>query len=369
MKSVGRILPRKVGLAFSLVALIFLVMVLSIASAGLLAYLLYRAGALDMSRTDSYRGIYVLLYISIFLGVVIAALLSRRSVKPIRDLMEATDRVAKGDFSSEVEVKGSIVFELDALAASFNKMVRELQGIETLRSDFVRNFSHEFKTPIVSISGFAKLLREGNVSDEDKQDYLNSIIQESERLVDLSSSILSLSKVEHTEILSERTVYRLDEQIRLAILLMEPKWSAKNLHLDIVLEEAVELFGNKNLIQQVWINLLDNAIRHTERGGTLKVGLWRSGRTAVFRLEDNGCGMSEETMRRMFDQFYQGDASRSMTGNGLGLTLVKRIVDFCEGTIEAQSELGKGSVFTITLPLGMEVAAAIRDQPAVDGVT
>jgi signal transduction histidine kinase len=354
MKWIQKILPEKISLAFSLVALVFLIMVLSIVSAGLLAFLLYRVGVLDMNQSDPYRGIYVLLYISIFLGVVIATLLSRRSVKPIRDMMEATDKVAKGDFSAEVEVKGSFVFELDALAVSFNKMVRELKGIETLRSDFVRNFSHEFKTPIVSISGFAKLLKKGNISDEDKQEYLNSIIQESERLVDLSTSILNLSKVENIEILSEKTVYRLDEQVRLAILMLEPKWSAKNLHLDIALDDDIDIFGNKNLIQQVWINLLDNAIKHTESGGTLKVGLWQSGRRAAFRLEDNGSGMSDETMRRMFDKFYQGDTSRSMTGNGLGLTLVKRIVDLCEGTIEVQSELGKGSIVTIKLPLGAE---------------
>lgn len=354
MKAIQKIFPKKISLAFSLVALVFLVMVLSIISAGLLAFLLNGVGIIDLHQSDPYRGIYVLLYISVFLGVVIAALLSRRSVKPIREMMEATNKVAKGDFSAEVEVKGSFVFELDALAVSFNKMVRELKGIETLRSDFVRNFSHEFKTPIVSISGFAKLLKEGNVSAEDKQEYLSSIIQESERLVDLSTNILNLSRVENIEILSDKTVYRLDEQIRLAILMLEPKWSAKNLHLDIALDDDIEILANKNLIQQVWINLLDNAIKHTDSGGTLKIGLWQNGRRAAFRLEDNGCGMSDETMRHIYDKFYQGDTSRSMAGNGLGLTLVKRIVDLCEGTIEVQSELGTGSVFTIKLPLGTE---------------
>ena len=353
MKPILRLLPKKISLAFSLVALVFLVMVLSVASAGFLVFLLNRAGWIDLNRPDSYRGIYVLLYISIFMGVVIAALLSRRSVKPIRDMMEATDRVARGDFSVRTTVKGSVVFELDALAVSFNKMVQELKGIETLRSDFVRNVSHEFKTPIVSISGFAKLLKQGNLSEEEKQDYLDRIIQESERLVELSTSILYLSKVENTEILSEKTIYRLDEQIRLAILMLEPKWSAKSLQLDIALED-VAILGNKNLLQQVWINLLDNAIKFTDSGGKLRIALRQRGQEAIFRLEDNGCGMSEETMRRMFDKFYQGDPSRSMTGTGLGLTIVKRIIDLCQGTIEAESELGRGSVFTIKLPLGMD---------------
>lgn len=349
-----RFLPQKISLAFSLVALVFVVMVLSIGSAGLLAFLLYRTGLLDMNEPAPIRGVYVLLYISLFMGVVIATLLSRRSVRPIRDMMEATGKVAKGDFSAEVTAKGSIVFELDVLAASFNKMVQELRGIETLRSDFVRNFSHEFKTPIASISGFAQLLKKGDLSERDKQEYLDSIIQESERLVGLSTSILNLSKVETIEIVSERSVYRLDEQVRLAILMLEPKWSARNLQLELALDEEIEINSNKNLLQQVWINVLDNAIKHSKSGGTLKIGLWQRGGDAVFRLEDLGCGMSEETMRRMFDKFYQGDASRSTTGNGLGLTLVKRIVDLCEGTIEVESELNRGSVFTIRLPLGQK---------------
>ncbi|MFS0722382.1 ATP-binding protein [Paenibacillus sp. 1P07SE] len=333
-------------------ALVFVVMVLSIGSAGLLAFLLYRTGLLDMNQPEPIRGVYVLLYISLFMGVVIAALLSRRSVRPIRDMMEATSKVAKGDFSAEVRAKGSIVFELDALAGSFNKMVQELRGIETLRSDFVRNFSHEFKTPIASISGFAKLLKKGDLSEQDKQEYLDSIIQESERLVGLSTSILNLSKVENIEIVSEKSVYRLDEQVRLAILMLEPQWSARSLHLELALDEEIDICGNKHMIQQVWMNLLDNAIKHSNSGGMLKVGLWQRGGEAVFRLEDHGSGMSEETRQRMFDKFYQGDASRATAGNGLGLTLVKRIVDLCEGTIEVESELHRGSIFTIRLPLG-----------------
>lgn len=353
MKSIQRWLPKKITLAYSLVALVFFVMVLSVASAGLLAFLLTRVGWIDLNQPVSYRGIYVLLYVSIFMGVVIAALLSRRSVKPIRDMMEATAKVAKGDFSAQATVKGSVVFELDALAVSFNKMVQELKGIETLRSDFVRNFSHEFKTPIVSIRGFAKLLKEGRLSEEDQREYLDHIIQESERLVELSTSILNLSKVEHLEILRDKTIYRLDEQIRLAILMLETKWSAKALGLDIALDD-VAIHGNKNLLQQVWINLLDNAIKFTNSGGTLKIALHQSGQQAVFRLEDDGCGMSEETMRRMFDKFYQGDPSRTMAGTGLGLTIVKRIIELCEGTIEVDSVLGQGSVFTIKLPLGLD---------------
>lgn len=345
--------PGKISLAVSLVGLVVVVIVLAILSAGFLIFSLNWLGIIDIfNESNRYMPLFVMIYIFIFQSVVIAALLSRRSVRPIRDMMKATDEVAKGDFS--VVVKGSSVFELDSLAASFNKMVQELKGIETLRSDFVRNVSHEFKTPIASISGFAKLLREDDLSENERKEYLESIIQESERLVELSTNILHLSKVDNMNMISEKITYRLDEQIRLAILMMEPKWSAKNLHLDARLEDEIDLFGNKNLIHQVWINLLDNAIKFTDSGGTLEIGLWQSEGQAIFRLRDTGCGMSEQTMRHMFDKFYQGDVSHAMAGNGLGLALVNKIVELSEGAIEVQSELGKGSVFTVKLPLGTE---------------
>lgn len=353
MKQIIKTLPTKISLTVSLVALVFLVMLLSILSAGLIAFLLSKFCILDLdSNSNSIRAIYIMMYISIFLGVVIATLLSQRSVKPIREMMKATHKVAEGDFS--VTVKGSFVFELDALAISFNKMVQELKSIEIIHSDFVRNFSHEFKTPIVSITGFAKLLLAGDVSDEEKQEYLNIIVQESERLVHLSTNILNLSKIENAEMIGHKSTYSLDEQIRLAIVMLEPKWSQKNIDVEINLEDEIEILGDKNLIQQIWVNLLDNAIKYTESGGIIKISLWRNGQWATFRLEDNGSGMSDETMRHMFDKFYQGDASHSLTGNGLGLTIAKRIIELCNGIIEVHSELGKGSVFIVKLPLNSE---------------
>ncbi len=352
MKQIKKSFPPKISLAVSLVALVFLVMLLSILSAGLIAYLLIKLGIIDLEGSASpIRAISIMVYISIFLGVVIATLLSRRSVKPIRDMMKATESVSQGNFS--VMVNGSFVFELDALAGSFNQMVQELKGIETLRNDFVRNFSHEFKTPITSISGFAKLLQAGDASDEETQEYLTIIVQESERLVHLSTNVLNLSKIESTEIIRERTIFCLDEQIRLVIVMLEPKWSNKNLHIDIRLEDGIEILGEKNLIHQIWVNLLDNAIKFTNSGGVIKVGLWRCGQKAILRLEDSGCGMDDETKLHIFDKFFQGDTSHSLAGNGLGLTLVKKITELCEGTIEVQSEIGKGSVFIVKLPLGI----------------
>lgn len=339
---------RKISIAVMFVLIVFLVMLLSVVSAGMIAFVLNIIGFLDISNeTNPYMPFLVMIYIGVFMGVVIAALVSRQSVKPIRDIMKATDKVAKGDFS--IVVSGSPIFELDSLSNSFNKMVGELKGIETLRSDFVNNFSHEFKTPIISIKGFAKLLKESDLTDDERQEYLNIIISESERLAALSTNILNLSKIENTEIISEKTAYMLDEQVRLAIVMLEPKWSAKNLNIDISLEDNIQIIGDKNLLGQVWVNLLDNAVKYTDNGGTIKVSLWKGGHCVTFRLEDNGCGMNDEALRHMFDKFYQGDNSHAIAGNGLGLTLVRKIIELCGGSIEVQSRVGKGSVFLVTL--------------------
>jgi signal transduction histidine kinase len=322
-------------------------MILSIISAGLIAFILKFFGILNLNKETN--PIFVIMYTFVFSGIIISTILSRRSVKPIRDMMKATDKVSKEDFS--IKVNGSFVMELDSLAVSFNKMVQELKSIETLRNDFVGNFSHEFKTPISSISGFAKLLKEKDISENEKHDYLNSIIQESERLVELSTNVLNLSKIENTEIMSDVTTYILDEQIRLVILMLESKWKAKDIYIDIMMEENIEIVGNKNLIHQIWVNLLDNAIKFSSDGGTLKIGLWKVGQSAIFRIEDNGCGIQQETIDRIFEKFFQEDTSHATTGNGLGLTLTKKIVELSKGNIEVSSKIGVGTIFTIKLPI------------------
>lgn len=342
-------MKKRMSLAVSLTVFVFLVMVLSVVIGRLCTYLLefiFGSSILE----NGFLAFFALLLTSVSIGTSITALLSRWMVKPVRNMIKAIEDVAKGDFS--VTVKGSSIPELESLAASFNKMVRELAGIEMLRINFINNFSHEFKTPIVSIKGFAKLLKEGGLTSEEEQEYLDIIIQESKRLVDLSTNVLNLSKVENTEIISEKEVYALDEQIRRAILILEPKWSAKNLSVDVDLE-SINIYNNAPLIQQIWVNLLDNAIKFTDSCGKLQVSLRCVNSSIRFCLQDNGHGMDEETKQHIFDKFYQGDTAHAITGNGLGLTLIKRIVSLCNGHIEVESSLGKGSTFTVFLPSGM----------------
>jgi len=344
------------SLVVSLMLYMFISMVLTVLVAALLLFFLNRTGIIDLgfrfgngdAQVLRFARVLVLMTIfSIVTAPAIAAFFSKRALKPIQNLIHATQQVAQGDFSVHIEGKG--VSELEELSNSFNKMTGELSSIETLRSDFINNFSHEFKTPIVSIRGFAKLLKESNLTDAEKQEYLEIIIAESERLSELSTSVLNLSKYESIEIIAEKAPFQLDEQIRRAILLTEPKWQKKNLDIHVEMDEIV-FNGNENLTQQIWINLLDNAVKFSRQGGMLEIRLADFDDSISFSIQDDGLGMDEETRGHIFDKFYQGDKSHKQSGNGLGLPMVKRIVALHDGTIQVDSSPGTGSVFTVVLP-------------------
>lgn len=199
---------------------------------------------------------------------------------------------------------------MEELSHSFNKMTQELAGIETLRRDFINNFSHEFKTPIVSIRGFAKLLKENNLSEEERQEYLDIIITESERLAVLSTNVLALSKYENLEIITDKAPFRLDEQIRKTIILMEPRWTSKEITVNVELNKII-YNGNEDLIQQVWLNLLDNAIKFSYKGGLINITLEAVNEGVRFAIQDDGPGMDDQTQVHIFNKFYQGDISHS----------------------------------------------------------
>jgi signal transduction histidine kinase len=346
-------LRKRWGLAASLVFYVFITMIAAMALAALLVILLSHIGliypGIDLREADflAFSDLIAMFLFSVVLGCAIAAFFSKKALLPIRNIIEATNKVADGDFSVTVETGG--IPELEELSQSFNRMTKELSSIETMRSDFINNFSHEFKTPIVSIRGFAKLLREGDLTEEEQNEYLEIIFTESERLANLSTSILNLSKYEAIEIITEKSTYRIDEQLRRAILLTEPKWSAKNLSLDIQMDEA-SFCGDADLTQQLWLNLLDNAIKFSNEGGNIKVSSIDSSLAIYFTIQDDGIGMDEETKQRIFDKFFQGDKSHKQQSNGLGLAMVKRIVELHGGKIIVDSSLGNGSVFTVVLP-------------------
>ena len=281
--------------------------------------------------------------------VMLYAGMGRAKLKPMSDLVQAMQAVSEGDF--DVRVDGSNVSgDMGELVSSFNDMARELGGLELFRKDFINNFSHEFKTPIVSIRGFAKQLEREDLTEAQRREYLDIIISEADRLANMSSNVLLLSKLENQSIVTDKTVYRLDEQLRRCLLLLEKQWTEKEIELDLDLEE-LEYLGNEEMVQHVWMNLIGNAVKFSPRGGTVRLRLRREGNAALAQVADCGEGMDDATRRRVFEKFYQGDSAHAAEGNGLGLSLVKRIVDLCGGTIDVESAPGQGATFTVRLPL------------------
>ena len=281
--------------------------------------------------------------------LMLAAGMGRSKLRPMDDLVRAMQRVSRGDFSVRVDAE-DVPGDMGELASSFNDMATELGGLEMFRKDFINNFSHEFKTPIVSIRGFAKQLERDDLTDEQRREYLDIIVTESDRLANMASNVLLLSKLENQTIVTDREDYRLDEQLRRCVLLLEKQWSEKDLEPDIELEE-ITYHGNEEMMNHVWVNLLNNAIKFSPPGGTLTVRLSREGDVAVCSVGDQGPGMDGETRRRIFEKFYQGDTAHATEGNGLGLSLVRRIVDLCGGGVEVASTPGEGATFTVRLPL------------------
>ena len=277
------------------------------------------------------------------------ALASRRAVSPFVELSDATKQIAAGNFDISIgctHKKGGP----KRLADDFNLMAQELKANEYLRKDFISNVTHEFKTPLSIISGYAELLDCDEISDRDRHEYSVTIQKESKRLIKLTSDLLSLSRLDHQKIQEKAVPFRLDEQIRQAVLLFSPEWSAKNIAMDVDIPRLV-YNGNEALLAQVWSNLIDNAIKFTDNDGLICIWARAQNGAVTVKISDNGEGMTEETQKRVFEQFYQGDSSHAAEGHGLGLALVKKILDVSGGSISVTSRLGSGTNFVITLPI------------------
>ncbi len=338
-------------LIFYFAGIVFLIILLSMSCMVCIAFLMYMNGVLPTNEHDAspLGPIIVLLILSLVIGAVVSLFVGSKIIKPVTDLTEVSKRVAEGDFDVKLSETGSIE-EIREMSRNFNTMVDELSGIETLRNDFIVNVSHEFKTPIAAIEGYATLLQSEDLTDSERDEYTKMIIEGSRQLSKLSGNILNLSKLESQEIVMNKKDFRLDEQIRQAILLFEKDWSAKDLNMEIDLSN-IGYHGDEGLLLQVWINLIGNAVKFTDAGGTISIQSYMQGSSAVVEITDSGCGMDESTIKKIFDKFYQGDTTRKSEGNGLGLTLAKRIIDLCGGDIKVESQPGSGSTFKISLPL------------------
>ena len=343
--------PGRLLLPVLFSVIVFIIFLITSAIVMLVSAILLQTGTISLvkiSRQEPFVPFAMLLMVSIIIGTVVSFVISRIPLRPIRRVIDAINRLAAGDFSVRLSTTTAPTFR--ELVESFNRMAEELGGTELLRTDFINNFSHEFKTPIVSIKGFAEELKHDDLTKEQRDEYLDIIIAESSRLASLATNVLNLSKIEQQVILTDQKEFNLTEQVRRCILLFENKWEKKHLSLNVEMEE-LSFTGSEELLNQIWLNLIDNAVKFTPQGGVIGIRLYKSGGEIRFAITDDGCGIPADAVGRVFDKFYQADPARAGSGNGIGLTVAKRIAELHGGTIVCRSEEGVGTEFTVTLPL------------------
>lgn len=333
-------------------AFVFLILLLAIGLAAVALYVLAKFGILVYVDGELHIGSVILFMsvISLVIGGILGFVSSRFTLRPINTLINMMNRLAAGDFKARLKF-GNILSSHSAfkeITASFNTMAEELENTELLRNDFINNFSHEFKTPIVSISGFAKLLSNENLSEEQKKQYLSSIEEESLRLSSMATNVLKLTKIENQNILTDISRYNLSEQIRSAVLLLENKWEKKNIDLQLSFDEYY-IEANEELLKEVWINLVDNAVKFAPEWGEVCINVQKKEGSICVSICNTGKEIPEEKLEKIYNKFYQADESHDTKGNGIGLAIVKKITDLHGGTITAKSENGR-TTFEVLLP-------------------
>lgn len=339
-------IPPTYRLTLKITGSVFLILTLAAMISFGIASLIFEYGNYN-SQSKLTVFLIIILAISIGIGTILSVFLSWFVLKKISPYMNAIKSITQGDFSVRIPSDKLKFGKEKELAENFNIMVQELSSTETLREDFVSNFSHEFKTPIVSVSGFAALLKDPNLTASERNEYLDIIIDETNRLVELSDNVLNLTKLEAQESIGENEIFRLDEQIRQCILLFERELNESNINVNLSLKE-INYSGNKKLLKQLWVNLISNSVKFSP-GGEITISAEPADKAVKVIIKDTGCGMDEYTLKHIFDKFFQGDRSRTTSGSGLGLPIVKRILELTGGEINVESTPGNGSVFTVIL--------------------
>ncbi len=319
---------------------LFLVQIITLVLAGAIVYIMYVVGI--HLGVESFTPINIILFmaaISLAIGFLMSFLIGKFQIQPFAKIINQLNRLASGDFSARLSFSRKIENEpiFSELTDSFNKMAEELERTELLRSDFVNNFSHEFKTPIVSISGFAKLLKRANLTEEQRREYADIIEKESMRLSYMATNVLNMTKVENQGILSDVSHFNLSEQLRSCVLLLEDKWSEKNIDFDMEFGEYY-ISANEELLREVWINIIHNAIKFSLPDSTVEIEITDKKRDVCVKILNHGSEIPKDLQKRVFSKFFQADRSHFTEGNGLGLAIVARIVELHAGRLWVESE-------------------------------
>ena len=348
---------QRLSLTLAFSAVVFcLLLVTGVIIAAAVA-LLIRRGVLHLGDIDTMKELkdihlMRIVLICVAVGTALTAVTARHPLKPVNQVINAMNRLASGDYHTRLSFSGILSKHPTVREAehSFNAMAKELENTELLRSDFINNFSHEFKTPIVSIAGFAKLLRRGGLTEQEREEYLEIIENESLRLSAMATNVLNMTRVENQTILTDVKQFNLSEQLRSCVLQLENRWTKKNLEWEMAQDEY-NVTGDEELLREVWLNLLDNAIKFSPEWSVIRVAIQEREFTTAVSITNTGSKIPAEDKERIFQKFYQADRSHATEGHGIGLAVVKRVVELHRGTVSVSSE-ENATTFTVVLPGG-----------------
>jgi signal transduction histidine kinase len=332
---------------FSFFALIAFVVTCSV--------LLFLSG-IDFTAEEIRKIAPVVFFNVILLSVlfVIIDFIRRRNTvpRPVKKIRQTLERLGRGDFSARVEISPrdvEAVYAFAEIGESINLLAQELSGLETLRSDFIANVSHELKTPLAVMQNYGTMLTRPDLREAERMEYARAITESSRRLAALITNILKLNKLENQQIFPSSVEYDLGEQLCECLLQFEDVWEKNELEIETDIAEGVTIRSDPELLSLVWNNLFSNAVKFTDRGGKISLSMVQEEERVTVRIRDTGCGMTAEVGSHIFEKFYQGDTSHATQGNGLGLALVKKVVDIVRGEISVESVYGQGSTFTVRL--------------------
>lgn len=336
-------------LSFVFSAIVFFILTTTFLIVGTAVSILVNYGIITTDNPDKsifIPPVIIFVISSIIVGTIITVVVGKITLKPFNAMINGINSLADGNYETRLKL-GNYKMGIE-LNNSFNALATELENTEILRSDFVNNFSHEFKTPITSILGFTKLLKKGSLTEEQRQEYLEIIEEEASRLVVMSKNVLDMTKFENQNILTNISHYNLSEQIRTCVILLEKKWEEKNISISVDFDEHY-IDANEDMMKEVFINLLDNAAKFTPKNGEIEIKIQKSEEYTDITIKNTGVEISEEDMPRIFNKFYQCDKSHSSKGSGLGLSIAKRIVELHSGKIFVKSG-NSSTAFTVSIP-------------------